>query len=183
MTIEEKAAELQAGSLNTKMMSQVDRTQVLIYQMEKLRAAYVETAGAAAQLNQAAVLPQGGAVWNVANAMTPGMPGGLTMPIGGAQMPKGGSPILGTNAWAGTTAQLIANSGNNMQKIAAETEKASKFSKVFNQHTLATVATTTALACLVTETGSGLSDWLNWISMISIGLTAVLPLVSGIGTK
>jgi hypothetical protein len=182
MTIEEKAAELAAGTLNTKMLSQSDTTQVLIYQMDKLRAAYVETTNAAQGMAMAMNVsnPNG---FNLHGYTTPGMTQGLTMPLGGFNTPKGGSPLLGTNAWSAQTNQLIAQGATNMQSVATQTQKAGKFQKVFNSETLIGVGAVTALAGMVTDTGSGLSDWLNWISLSSIALGGILPIVSSIGQK
>lgn len=181
MTIDQKVAELTTGSLSAKMLSQADTTQILIYQMEKLRAAYVQTTNAAQAAATAVNIP-GGPGWNAMGAYAMGKTPGLTMPIGGANMPGGGAPLLGTNAWAGQTATLIANSGNNMATLAQNTQQAGKFQRIFNSEALIGVGAVAALAGTVTETGSGLADWLNWISLGSVALGAVLPLVTKIGT-
>jgi TP901 family phage tail tape measure protein len=182
MTIEERAAELAAGTLNTKMMSQADTTQVLIYQMDKLRAAYIETTNAAQGMAMALNVPNPTG-FNLHGYTTPGMTKGMTMPIGGFNAPQGGSPLLGTNAWSAQTNQLIAQGATNMQAVAAQTQKAGRFQKIFNSETLIGVGAATALAGMVTETGSGLSNWLNWISLASVALGGILPLVTSIGQK
>ncbi len=184
MTIEEKAAQLAAGTLNTKMVSQADTAQILIYQMDKLRAAYVETSIAATSAAKAMNMPNGG-VWSSMGGYTsPGMARGITMPIGGGPtIPSGGSPILGTSAWSAQTNQLIQQGSQNMASVATQTQKAGRFQKIFNSETLIGVGAVAALAGMVTETGSGLSDWLNYISLGAVALGAILPLVDGIGAK
>lgn len=181
MTIEEKAAELAAGNLNNKMLSQADTAQILIYQMDKLRAAYVSASGAAQTAALNMNLPAAG--FNLQGYTTPGMANGLTMPIGGMNMPGGGSPLLGTNQWAAQTNQLIANTGQNMTTVAQQTQQASKFQKLFSSEALIGVGAVTALAGMVTETGSGLADWLNWISLGAVALGTMMPLLDKIGLK
>lgn len=182
MTLDEKVTELTTGNLTNKMMSQADTTQILIYQMEKLRAAYVQTSNAAQAAATHMNLPNGGA-WNTMGGFAMGRNPGLTMPIGGMTMPGGGSPLLGTSAWAGQTNTLLANAGQNMTTIAQQTQQAGRFQKIFNSEALIGVGAVAAIAGTVTETGSGLSDWLNWISLGSVALGAMLPLVTSIGTK
>ena len=162
MTLEQKLAELETGNLNSKMISQADTTQLLIYQMGQLKQAYLSTSAAAA---------------TAAGAMSP-LP---LSPMGLGGAGKNGQ-LIGTNAWAGQTGALLSNSGQNMQSVANETQKASKFAKVFNQEMLLGVGATAAVAGLVTDTNSGLSDWLNWISLGAVALGTVLPLVKSIGT-
>jgi TP901 family phage tail tape measure protein len=182
LTIEEKAAELAAGTLNNKMLSQADTAQILIYQMDKLRAAYVATNSAAQNAAMAMNLPNGGA-WNAMGGFAMGRNPGLTMPVGGFNAPGGGAPLLGTAAWAGQTNQLLANAGQNMTTVAQQTQQASKFQKAFSSETLISVGAVAALAGMVTETGSGLNDWLNWISLGAVALGAILPLLDKIGVK
>lgn len=184
MSIEEKAAELAAGTLNNKMISQADTAQVLIYQMDKLRAAYVSTSAAANQTAVAMNIPNGG-VWSAMGPYAQGKNPGLTMPMGGLNIPQvgAGAPLLGTSAWSAQTNQLLATAGQNMTTVAQQTQKAGKFQKVFNTETLVGVGAVTALAGLVTDTGSGLSDWLNWISLGAVALGGLLPIVTSIGQK
>jgi TP901 family phage tail tape measure protein len=182
MTIEEKAAELAAGNLNNKMISQADTAQILIYQMDKLRAAYV-AAGSAAQSASAVMNLPTAAGFNLGGYTTPGMSQGMTMPIGGFTAPTGGAPLLGGNVWAAQTNQLIANAGQNMSVVAQQTQQASKFQRLFSAEALIGVGAVTAIAGMVTETGSGLSNWLNWISLGAVALGAILPLLEKIGVK
>ena len=48
LTIEQKASAIAAGELNNKFMSEADTVQILVFQLEKLQRAYLETAQASA---------------------------------------------------------------------------------------------------------------------------------------
>lgn len=48
LTIEQKAAAMAAGDLNNKFMSESETVQILVFQLEKLQKAYIETAQASA---------------------------------------------------------------------------------------------------------------------------------------
>lgn len=58
LTIEQKAAAIAAGDLNTKFMSEVDTVQILVFQLEKLQKAYLETAQASSITGNAMVKNQ-----------------------------------------------------------------------------------------------------------------------------
>lgn len=53
LTIEQKAAAISAGDLKTKFMSESDTVQVLVFQLDKLQKAYLETAQASAMAGAA----------------------------------------------------------------------------------------------------------------------------------
>ena len=184
MTIEEKAAELAAGNLNNKMLSQADTAQILIYQMEKLRAAYLDVGNAANQ-----VMEPGG-VATFGQPTFPGSRGYVQHPTTGEWRTNTGKPVTEEEkAWLNAqAAQAAANAEKEKTakleaNVADETEKSSRFQKVFNSEVLIGVGAVTALAGMVTDTGSGLSDWLNWISLGAVALGSILPLVSSIGAK
>jgi TP901 family phage tail tape measure protein len=54
LTIEQKAAAIAAGDLKTKFMSEADSVQILVFQLEKLQRAYLETTQASAMASSAA---------------------------------------------------------------------------------------------------------------------------------
>lgn len=58
LTIEQKAAAIAAGDLKTKFMSESDSVQILVFQLEKLQKAYLETAQASAMTGAAMVKNQ-----------------------------------------------------------------------------------------------------------------------------
>jgi TP901 family phage tail tape measure protein len=172
MTIEQKAAELAAGNLSTKMMSEAETTQVLVYQLDQLKAAYLETTAAAKGLQTAQTLdaiPTTGmlpldASWNIgARAQQKG----LSMPISG---------VAQSSVFAGNSPMIIGQMSEATANIAEETKKASKFQQMFKSETLLAAGGITAIGSMVTETGSGLSNWLTTISLVTTGLGAVMPI-------
>lgn len=186
MTIEEKAAELAAGTLNQKLITQADTAQILIYQMDKLRAAYIETSQAANQLG-AATAPM---VSTTNGPAFPGSRGYVQNPVTGEWRTNTGKSV--TNDEKVWLEQQQAQAVINQEKkktaaleadVAEETQKTSRMQKMFSSEALISVGAVTAIAGMVTETGSGLSDWLNWISLGSVALGAILPLVTSIGQK
>lgn len=58
LTIEQKAAEIAAGNLNTKFMSEADTVQILVFQLDKLQRAYLETAQASTLAGNASIRGQ-----------------------------------------------------------------------------------------------------------------------------
>lgn len=58
LTVEQKAAAIAAGDLKTKFMSEADTVQVLVFQLDKLQRAYLETAQASAMAGSALVKNQ-----------------------------------------------------------------------------------------------------------------------------
>jgi TP901 family phage tail tape measure protein len=187
MTIEEKAAELAAGTLNSKMVSQADTTQVLIYQMEKLRAAYVETAQAATQLGKATAMPS---VSTTNGPAFPGSRGYVQNPVTGDWRTNTGKAVTDDERiWLEQqSAQAKINEEKKKtadleSKVGEEVKETSRFQKLFTSEALIGVGAVTAIAGMVTDTGSGLSDWLNWISLGAVALGAILPLVTSIGQK
>jgi TP901 family phage tail tape measure protein len=187
LTVEEKAAELAAGTLNTKMLSQADTAQVLIYQMDKLRAAYIETSAAATKLGTATSTP----IASTINGPTfPGSRGYVQNPVTGNWRTNTGQAVTNDERiWLEQqSAQAKINEEKKKtvdleDKVAEGTKEASRFQKIFSSEALVSVGAVTAMAGLVTDTGSGLSDWLNWISLGAVALGGLLPLVTSIGQK
>lgn len=185
MTIDEKVAELAAGNLNKNMITQADTAQILIYQMEKLRAAYLEVGQAANQ----ATAPMNQVVQPGIQSF-PGQRGYVQHPTTGEWRTNTGKAVTNEerdwlNAQA-AQAKLNAEKEKTVKvesDVAEQTEKSSRFQKAFNSETLIGVGAVTAMAGMVTETGSGLSDWLNYISIGAVVLGSILPLVGSIGTK
>lgn len=63
----------------------------------------------------------------------------------------------------------------------AEEEKLVRNQAMFGQKTMAAVAGVTMLGSFVTDTGTGLNDWLTTISMFSMAATALLPILAKVG--
>lgn len=55
LTIEQKATAISTGQLNSKFMSEAETVQVLVFQLEKLQKAYIETAQASALAGSSAI--------------------------------------------------------------------------------------------------------------------------------
>jgi TP901 family phage tail tape measure protein len=66
------------------------------------------------------------------------------------------------------------------EKVANETEKASGFQKIFSQQSLLAAGAVTMIGSGITGSNRGLSDFLNYVSDILIGLTVMYPLISKI---
>lgn len=167
MTIDQKAAELAAGNLSAARMKESEMTQILVYQLESLKAAYLETTSVA---NASAQMGKSGMGMIMGQPVSTKLPAGPTM------------PILGTNAFAADTTKALNNSSMQMTNIATQTEKASKFQKIFRTETMLGVSAVSAVASMAAESGSSFEKWTNYISLGALGLTAILPLVSKIGT-
>lgn len=189
MSIDQKVLELTTGNLNTSLLSQADAVQVLIYQMDKLKAAYQEVNGQAiaAATNPVAKTPANA---NFPQPVFPGSRGYVHNPTTGEWRTNTGKAVTDDEKkWLDAqAAQAKLNSEKEKTvKIeadaAAEVEKTSRFQKVFNSETLITVGVVTGLLGLVTDTGSGFSSWLNYISLGAVALGTILPVVSKVKDK
>lgn len=167
MTIEEKAAELAAGNLSTKMLTQADATQILVYQLDRLKAAYLETTSVA---NTSLQMGKSGMTMIMGQPVPTKLPAGPTM------------PILGSNAFAADTDAALKNSSMAMTNIANESEKASKFQKIFRTETLLGLSGVAAVSSMAASSGSSFEKWANYISLGALGLTVMLPVITKIGT-
>lgn len=187
MTIEQKAAQLASDGMTSKMMKESEAAQILIFQMNKLLGAIQAVDSAQSKA-----------------AMTPGMVGGgITMlpnqtravqnPITGEWRSNTGKPLTAdeTAMLVAQQKQLNAEKENTVKaesKVADEVKKTSLAQKAFSTESLVGVGAVAGVGSMVAETGSGLEKWLTWISLGSVALSGIIPIVSKIaevvkGTK
>lgn len=177
MTIEQKAAQLSAEGMTTKMMKESEAAQVLIYQMGKLL-------GAIEAVDVAQAKTAGGGVF-----------GGVGLTSGGTRAVQ--NPVTGdwrTNTGKNVTAAEAAELNAQQKalteeksktataetKVADEVKKTSIAQKAFSTEALVGVGAVAGIGSMVADTGSGLEKWLTYISLGSVALSGIIPLVSKI---
>ncbi len=175
MTIEEKSAALSAETLTSRMITQADAAQILIFQMEKLRGAI-----------------QGVDVAQAKSAATMG-PGGLKS-LSGTQVVQ--HPITGEyysntgKALSDADKQYVQQQMLNREKkatvveetkVTEATEKTSRMAKVFSSEAAIGIGAVAGIAGAMQDTNSEMGKWLNWISLGSIAIAAIGPLLGKIG--
>lgn len=172
MTLEQKASQLAAGTLNNKLVSQADAVQILIFQLDKLKAAYTN---ATAQGQKMATLPNNPSIWQISSKTV-----GANLPLG-YQAPTGpGSPLMGTGAW-NVSAMTAANAAAG--GIAQNTQKASKFQTVFRQESILGLSAVAGIASLASDANSSFGKWATGISLAAAILGTTWPLIQKIGTS
>lgn len=164
ITLEQKAQQLATGQLNASMLSQADQTQILVYHLDKLRAAYMSTSQAAIAAHKA--------MSPIPLVPTTGMQGQLKAPTG----------LLGTNAWAAQTQQLVQQS-TLTSAVAQNTEKATLAQRAFKTETLLSVGALAGVAAMTAESGGNMEKWLTYISLGAVALSALMPIVGKLGEK
>jgi TP901 family phage tail tape measure protein len=171
MTIQQKASELATGNLSSKLLSQAESAQILIFQLEKLQAAYLTTSS---QAQKMAMLPNNPAIWQI-----PSRQAGLSMPLN-YKPPAGGNPMLGGDAW--NVQSMVAANAAGLKTVADETEKASRFQKIFRQETMLGASAIAGVASLASDANSSFGKWATGISIATALLGTAWPLVQKIGT-
>jgi len=176
MTIEEKAAALSSGNMTSNMVSQAEAAQILIFQMDKLRGAI-----------------QGVDLAQARAATSAGAASGLKS-ISGKQVVQ--HPITGEfysntgKALSDADKQYVAQQMLNREKkatvveetkVAQATEKSSKMAKAFSSETAIGIGAVAGIAGAMQDTNSEMGKWLNWISLGSIAIAAIGPLLGKIG--
>jgi TP901 family phage tail tape measure protein len=178
MTIEQKAAQLSAQGMTTKLMSESEAAQVLIFQMNKLLGAIqaVDTA-------QAKAVTSAGMLGGM--AMTSGQTRAVQNPISGEWRTNTGKSVTAAEA-AELNAQQKALTTSKEEtakaetKVADEVKKTSIVQKAFSTEALVGVGAIAGIGSMVAETGSGLEKWLTYISLGSVALSGIIPLVTKI---
>lgn len=180
MTIEEKAAQLASEGMTTKMMKESEAAQILIYQMGKLLGA-IEAVDVAQ--SKAAATPNG--LLGGGMAMTSTQKRAIQNPVTGEWRTNTGKPVTAAEA-AELNAQQKALTAAKEETAKAETKvtdevkKTSIAQKAFSTESLIGIGAVAGIGSMVAETGSGLEKWLTYISLGSVALSAIIPLVSKI---
>lgn len=171
MTIAEKAAALETDMLNKKMLTQVETTQILIYQMQQLQRAILGVSQASAA---SVVGPKG----------TSALAG---IKVGGQQVIEGRPGVYKTNTGrpldASETAivnqQLLNREKDRTlvteKAVAEETKKSGMMQKAFRTETMLSVSAVAGLGGMLAESGSTLEKWLNIISLATLSFGLIGP--------
>jgi TP901 family phage tail tape measure protein len=177
MTIEQKAAQLAAEGMTTKLMSESEAAQVLIFQMGKLLGAIQAVDTAQAKTTFGMGTPGAGM------AMTSTQTRAVQNPVTGEWRTNTGKSVSASEA-AELNAQQKAltaekeNTAKAETKVAEEVKKTSVVQKAFSTEALVGVGAIAGIGSMVAETGSGFEKWLTYISLGSIALSGIIPLVT-----
>lgn len=178
MTIEQKAAQLSASGMTSKLMSESEAAQVLIFQMNKLLGAIQAVDTAQARASTGAGMLGG-------MAMTSTQTRAVQNPVTGQWRTNTGKDVTAAEA-AELNAQQKALTASKEEtakaetKVADEVKKTSLAQKAFSTESLVGVGAVAGIGSMVAETGSGLEKWLTYISLGSVALSGIIPLVTKI---
>lgn len=173
MTIDQKAAELSAGTLNNKLVSQADATQILIFQLNKLQAAYQSTTAAATNLSNVTHTAAGG-------LMIGGMPVGKHKD-GSLYIndPNKGPRAMSASEKSSLSEYMAIQAAANAQRdVTEETKKSTLMQKAFSQQALIGVSAVSGIASMATDTNSTLGKWLTGITIFTGVLGIAQPMLA-----
>lgn|GEM_PF-2661527 len=178
MTIEQKAAQLSADGMTSKLMSESEAAQVLIFQMNKLL-------GAIQAVDVAQAKAVGGAGMLGGMAMTSTQKRAVQNPVTGEWRTNTGKSVTAAEAAELNAQQKMLTSSKEETakaetKVADEVKKTSIAQKAFSTESLVGVGAVAGIGSMVAETGSGLEKWLTYISLGSVALSGIIPLVTKI---
>lgn len=177
LTIAEKAAALQADVMNKKMITQVETTQILVYQMQQLQKAILGVTAAearAAASNPLAGIKVGG------QQVIEGRPGEYRTNTGrplNQQEQQGVVLAMQEKERAAAKAKELEAQKN----VTEETKRTGIAQRVFRTETMLTISAVSALGGLFAEAGGSLEKWLNIISLATLGLSMIGPAIGKIG--
>lgn len=179
MTIEQKAAQLSAEGMTSKLMSESEAAQVLIFQMNKLLGAIQAVDTAQATAAKTAGMLGGGM------AMTSTQTRAVQNPVTGEWRTNTGKSVTAAEAAELNAQQKLLttekeNTAKAETKVAEEVRKTSLVQKAFSTEALVGVGAVAGIGSMVADTGSGLEKWLTYISLGSVALSGIIPLVSKI---
>lgn len=181
MTIDEKAAALATDGFNKQMLTQTETAQILVLELGKVRAAIQ---GVSAEEAIAAAMPASTNKYAGVKDLTGGQV--VQHPVTGELYSNTGRALTDTEKQYAQQ-QLINREKNTTLvtegKIEAATDKSSKVQKVFSQNSMLAVSAVSGILSMTQDTGSSLGTWMGYISVASLGFTALQPVISSLATK
>jgi TP901 family phage tail tape measure protein len=179
MTIEQKAAQLSAEGMTSRLMSESEAAQVLIFQMNKLLGAIKAVDVAQSTAAKTAGMLGGGM------AMTSTQTRAVQNPVTGEWRTNTGKSVTAAEAAELNAQQKLLTASKEETakaetKVADEVKKTSIAQKAFSTESLVGIGAVAGIGSMVAETGSGLEKWLTYISLGSVALSGIIPLVSKI---
>lgn len=179
MTIEQKAAQLSADGMTSKLMSESEAAQVLIFQMNKLLGAIQAVDVAQSNAAKTAGMLGGGM------AMTSTQTRAVQNPVTGEWRTNTGKSVTAAEAAELNAQQKMLTDEKNKTataetKVAEEVKKTNLAQRAFSTEALVGVGAVAGIGSMVAETGSGLEKWLTYISLGSVALSGIIPLVTKI---
>jgi len=184
MTVEQKAAELAADTLNKSMLSEADTAQLLVYQMEKLvgalQAVDMQATKTATNMQKTATASAN----SLAGIKTLSATQVIRHPVTGEIVTNTGKPLSETDK-AYVNQQLLNREKKQTVdlegKVEDNTKKSAIAAKAFSTESLIGVSAVAGIASASMDTESTFSKWLNWISLGSLALSGIIPIIKSIG--
>lgn len=180
MTVEQKAAQIAAGQMKTGILSEADAAQILVFQMDKLVGALsavdVQSKKTAATMEATASKYNGIKTLSATQV--------IQHPTTGELVTNTGKPLSETDK-AYANQQLLNREKKQTQQleenIADDTQKSSKYQKIFSSEALIGVSAVTGIASAAMDGDGAFAKWLQWISLGSLALTGIIPIIEKIG--
>lgn len=177
MTLEQKAAQLSADGMSNKLLKESDAAQILIVQMGKLLGSIQAVDVAQSKSAKSAI------GMTTSTAATRGY---VQNPISGDWRTNTGKEVSADekarlNQQVALTKEKE-STAKAETKVADEVKKSSIAQRAFSTESLVGIGAVAGIGSMVTETGSGLEKWLTWISLGSIALSAIIPIVTKISS-
>jgi TP901 family phage tail tape measure protein len=181
MTIDQKAAQLAANGMTNSMMKESEAAQILIVQMGKLLGAIQ-----AVDVAQAKAVATPG-VLGGGMAVLPNQTRAVQNPVTGSWRTNTGKDVSADEAVLLNKQQkdLTAEKEKTAKaetQVAEEVKKTSLAQRAFSTESLVGVGAVAGIASMAAESGSNMERWLTWISLGSVALSAIIPIVTKIGT-
>lgn len=172
VTVEAKALELEQKALNGATLSANEQTQLLVLQQGRLAAAYLSSADAARTLALAMATPQ-------TTPLAAPLPAGRQLSLFDEGMDKPEPPTQ-LALFDPRTVETTKNVKQEVKETVVAEKQLNAEQTVFGQKMLGAVGGATLLGSVISENGSGLQKWLEYISMFSLAATALMPVLTKI---